>query len=40
MSDNKAEQKMLEDQLLNGLATSEGSLLDDEPLIKILEDTK
>lgn len=31
---------MLEDQLLNGLANSQGSLLDDEPLIKILEDTK
>lgn len=40
MSDNKSVLSNLEEQLLYGLANSEGPLLDNEPLIKVLEETK
>lgn len=40
MSDNRKKLKDAEDDLLQKLADSSGSLLDDDALIKTLEDTK
>jgi len=40
MSDNKTILSDLETKLLYGLANSEGPLLDNEPLILVLEETK
>lgn len=40
MSDNKSILSELEEKLLYGLANSDGPLLDNEPLILVLEETK
>ena len=40
MSENKQTRKRLEDDLLNNLVNAEGSLLDNDDLVKTLEETK
>lgn len=40
MSENRRKLKEAEDDLLNKLATAEGNLLENEPLILTLEETK
>jgi dynein heavy chain len=40
MSENTAKLKQAEDDLLNKLSNAQGNILDDEPLINTLEDTR